>query len=127
MIYLPILILVIIYIIVLIKNKKAVNALPYLLMTIITPIYNFLDEKIFVKIFGCGCVPISQTNMFNIDFNANDLRRVVYIVMALLITILAIYMSRKFEKKSTRIIYISTVLILNIILALIICNMFIWM
>lgn len=64
----------IIWIILLIRNRKTLLSLPYLLMIFITPIYNILDQKIFVDIFGCGCVPYTQTNMFNIDFNANDLR-----------------------------------------------------
>lgn len=68
------LLVLVIWIIAYIKNKKAILALPYLFMSFITPLYNILDSKVFVEVFECGCVLIAQTNMFNIDFNANNLR-----------------------------------------------------
>lgn len=67
-------IVLIVWIIFYLKNKNTILTLPYLLMIFITPIYNILDQTIFVEIFGCGCVPTAKTNIFNIDFNANDLR-----------------------------------------------------
>ena len=78
-----------------------------------TQIYNILDEKIFVKIFGCGCVPAVQTNMFNIDFNANDLRLIVYNILAVAITILSLFLSQKFESKKLKIIYVGIKIIKN--------------
>ena len=84
------LIILVIWIIVYIFNRKIIVSLPYLLMIFITPIYNILDTNIFVEIFGCGCVPSVQTNMFNIDFNANDLRFVVYNIITVIAVILGI-------------------------------------
>ena len=78
-------------------------------MLIITPIYNILDNIIFVEVFGCGCVPIAQTNMFNIDFNANDLRRLVYGVIALAMFILGIILSKNIESKKKKATYIITI------------------
>ena len=98
------------------KNKKVILTLPYLLMIFVTPIYNILDQKIFVKIFGCGCVPIAQTNMFNIDFNANDLRLIVYNILAVAITIWSIFLSKKIENKKLKIIYVLTILVVNLLL-----------
>ena len=94
-------IILVIWIIVYIKNKKAILALPYLLMSFITPLYNILDSKIFVEVFGCGCVPIVQTNMFNIDFNANDLRIVIYSIITILMLILGIKLSKKLLGKNS--------------------------
>lgn len=119
-------IILVIWIIVYIKNKKAILALPYLLMSFITPLYNILDSKIFVEVFGCSCVPIAQTNMFNIDFNANNLRRVVYTIISILIVILGIKLSKKYNSKNAKIIYNATVIIFNIVLAAIICKMYMW-
>lgn len=109
-----------------IKNKKSIRALPYLLMLFITPIYNILDGNVFVDIFGCGCVPITQTNMLNIDFNANNLRFVVYNVIAILISVLGFALSKKFENRKNKIIYVATVIIFNLILALQICRLYMW-
>ena len=109
-----------------IKNKNAIKALPYLLMIFITPFYNFLDQNVFVEIFGCGCVPSVQTNMFNIDFNANDLRRLVYSVLAIAVIILGIFLSKKIEIKKKKAVYIITIAVFNILLALKICQMYMW-
>ena len=74
------------------KIKKLLLSLPYLLMIFITPFYNILDRNIFVKIFGCGCVPSTQTNMFNIDFNANDLRMLAYSIITIFAISLCIHL-----------------------------------
>ena len=120
------LIILVIWIVIYIKNKKAILALPYLLMAFITPLYNILDSQIFVEVFGCGCVPTVQTNMFNIDFNANDLRFVLYNVIAVLMLFLGIKLSKEFNSKKIRIIYNITIIILNIFLAAIICKRYMW-
>lgn len=120
------LIILVIWIVVYIKNKKAILALPYLLMSFITPFYNILDQKVFVEIFGCGCVPSAQTNMFNIDFNANDLRFVVYNVLAILIFTLGILLSKKLDNKKSKVIYIISILVLNLLLAYKICQLYMW-
>ncbi len=120
------LVILVVWIIVYVKNKKAILALPYLLIPFITPIYNILDQKIFVEIFGCGCVPIAQTNMFNIDFNANDLRRVVYIILSFAMLILGIKLSKKFVSKKTKIIYNIGIIIFNIVLTYFICMRYMW-
>lgn len=118
--------LLVVWIILYIKDKKAIKVLPYLLMPFITPVYNFLDQKLFVKIFGCGCVPIAQTNMLNINFNANNLRRVVYSVITIAVFILGIFLSKNIENKKNKNIYLITIVVFNSLLALNICQMYMW-
>ena len=120
------LIILVVWIVIYLKNKKVILSLPYLLMIFLTPIYNILDQKIFVKIFACGSVPSAQTNMFNIDFNANDLRLIVYNLLAVSITILGLFLSKKIESKKLKIIYVLTILVLNILLAYKICQLYMW-
>lgn len=120
------LIILVLWIIIYLKNKKVILSLPYLLMIFFTPIYNILDQKIFVEIFGCGCVPYTQTNMFNIDFNANDLRLLVYNILAVAITVLGLFLSKKIESKKIKIIYILTILVFNILLAFKISQLYMW-
>ena len=119
-----VLIILIVWIVAYLKNKRSILSLPYFLMIFITPIYNILDQKFFVEIFGCGCVPYTQTNMFNIDFNANDLRQLVYNILAIVITILGIFLLKKIESKKTKVIYITTVFIFNFLLAYKICQLY---
>lgn len=119
-------IILVAWIIIYLKNKKVILLLPYMFMLFITPVYNILDQEIFVKIFGCGCVPSVQTNMFNISFNANDLRSVVYNVIAVSMLILGIFLSRKLKNKKQKIVYIITILLFNILLALKICQLYMW-
>ena len=120
------LIILVLWIIIYLKNKKVILSLPYLLMIFFTPIYNILDQKIFVEILGCGCVPYTQTNMFNIDFNANDLRLLVYNILAVAITVLGLFLSKKIESKKIKIIYILTILVFNILLAFKISQLYMW-
>ena len=121
-----VLIILIVWIVAYLKNKRSILSLPYFLMIFITPIYNILDQKFFVEIFGCGCVPYTQTNMFNIDFNANDLRQLVYNILAIVITILGIFLLKKIESKKAKVIYITTVFIFNFLLAYKICQLYMW-
>jgi len=64
--------------------------------------------------------------MFNIDFNANDLRLIVYNLLAVSITILGLFLSKKIESKKLKIIYVLTILVLNILLAYKICQLYMW-
>lgn len=120
------LVILVVWIIAYVKNRKAIVALPYLLIPAITPIYNILDQKIFVEFFGCGCVPSAQTNMFNIDFNANDLRRVVYILMSFAMLVLGIKLSKKITSKKVKIVYNISIIIFNIVLTYFICMRYMW-
>jgi len=121
-----IILMLIIWIIIYLKKKKIIISLPYLFIIFITPFYNFLDQKIFVKVFGCGCVPIAQTNMLNIDFNANDLRRLIYFVISIMMIILGIKLSKLINKKLYKIIYITTIIVLNLLIMFYICKTYMW-
>lgn len=64
-------------------KKKLVAAVPFITIPILIPIYCIFDSLILADIFGCGCVPSTQTNMLNIPFNANDLRLTVFSVLTI--------------------------------------------
>lgn len=124
----PIIILAILglFIIKFLEKEKFIVSLPYLLMIIITPIYAVLDHTVFVKVFGCGCVPSAQTNMFNIPFNANDLRSVVYIAITVISLILGIFLSKKLDSKKSKALYFITILAFNILLTYEVCQVSMW-
>ena len=107
-------------------KKKIVAVLPFIIMPIFIPIYTILDSKIFVDIFGCGCVPSVQTNMLNIPFNANDLRQTVFSVMTVALVIWSIILSKGFKIKITRILYCVAVTLLNVALTIWLVKAFMW-
>ena len=108
-------------------KKKIIMTLPYLYLLFITPLYNVLDRYVFVDVFGCGCVPSTQTNMLNIPFNANDLRALIYFSSAILMTIMGVLNSKSFKNGNLRILYIFTIIIFNFIVAYTIIELYKWM
>ena len=96
------------------KNNKIILSLPYLLIIFILPFYTFLDQHVFLQIFGCGCVPIDQTNMLNIPFNSNDLRLVIFSILIAVCTILGTILSKRINNKLLKVIYILLILVINV-------------
>ena len=97
-------------------KTKIINAMPFLIMLIITPFYNRLDKILLVDVFGCGCVPIAQTNMLNIPFNANDLRLTVYLLLTAGMFVWSFLRARHFQKKAAKIIYCGAGIVWNMLL-----------
>ena len=107
-------------------KKKIKAVIPFITMPIMIPIYCFLDSLVLVEIFGCGCVPSTQTNMLNIPFNANDLRLTVFSVLTIGMTILGVAISKSFQRKSTKALYMIAVVLLNVILTMWVVKAFMW-
>lgn len=107
-------------------KKKIKAAIPFITMPIMIPIYCVLDSLVLVDIFGCGCVPSTQTNMLNIPFNANDLRVTVFSVLTIGMTILGVAISKSFQRKSTKALYRIAVVLLNVILIMWVVKAFMW-
>lgn len=107
-------------------KKVLKNLVPFIFILIFTPIYSILDSLFFVEIFGCGCVPIAQTNMLNIPFNANNLRRLVYSVLTIAMVILAVKFSKSFSSKYIRILYCVAVFLVNAAVSLWVCSIMMW-
>lgn len=107
-------------------KKKIIAALPFVAMPIFIPIYSILDSLVFVDIFGCGCVPSTQTNMLNIPFNANDLRLLVFWVLTIGLSVWSIVIARTFKRKVAKIAYCIAAILLNSILAMWVVETFMW-
>ena len=71
--------------------KKLLILLPFFIIPIILPLYLFLDSNLFVKVFGCGCTTD--------HFNANDLRLLVFAVLATIAIFFGGFISRRFSNK----------------------------
>ena len=107
-------------------KKKIVLVLPFVIIPIFIPIYSILDSLILIDIFGCGCVPSTQTNMLNIQFNANDLRQTVFSVITVALVIWSIILSKGFKSKIVRLLYCVAVTLLNVALAIWVVKTFMW-
>lgn len=107
-------------------KTKIINAMPFLIMLLITPFYNILDKLLLVEVFGCGCVPIAQTNMLNIPFNANNLRRTVYLLLTIGMFVWSILRAWHFQRNGAKVIYCGAVLVWNLFLTGWIVKAFMW-
>lgn len=79
-----------------------------------------------MDIFGCGCVPSTQTNMLNIPFNANELRLLVFWVLTIGLTVWSIVIARTIKRKVAKVSYCIAVILLNAILAMWVVETFMW-
>lgn len=107
-------------------KKKIMTIMPIIIMPIFIPIYIILDKLILVDVFGCGCVPSTQTNMLNIPFNANDLRVTVFSILTIILAIWSMVIAKSIKRKIVKILYCFTVILLDVILALWSVNAFMW-
>lgn len=107
-------------------KKKIIPILPFIIIPIFLPVYRILDSLFLVDIFGCGCVPSTQTNMLGIPFNANDLRVTVFTILALLLSLWGFRSSKIFHKKAVKIVYCATVLLANICFAIWAAKAYMW-
>jgi len=119
--YIGSILIIIVLLIFFLLNKKAIMLLPCFAMIIITPIYNMLDKKYFVKLLG---TPASTPWVYN-SFSANTLRWTVYDFLVVIMFIIAIYLSKKIKNERNRKVYLAAVLFLNIVLEYVICKQ--WM
>lgn len=107
-------------------KKKIIALLPFFIMPVVIPIYMVLDNLILVEIFGCGCVPSTQTNMLNIPFNANDLRLTVFSLLTIVLSVWSIVISKRFKRKMMKILYTVAVILLNVLLSMWTVKAFMW-
>lgn len=107
-------------------KKKILAVLPFAIMPVWIPIYNILDSVLFVDIFGCGCVPDTQTNMLNIAFNANDLRLTVFLLLGIGMSVWSAYIAKSFRNKAAKILYCAASTVFNLLLAMWVAKTFMW-
>lgn len=107
-------------------KKKITTVLPFVIIPILIPIYCFLDSLIFVDIFGCGCVPSSQTNMLNIPFNANDLRLFIFSLLTVGLSVWSFVIARTFKRKKAKTMYCLATILLNTAMTMWVVKTFMW-
>ena len=107
-------------------KKKWVAVLPFITMPVFVLPYQILDSLVLVDIFGCGCVPSTQTNMLNIPYNANDLRLTVFAALAVGLSVWSIFIARKFKRTIAKWLYCAAAALLNILLAMWVVKTFMW-
>lgn len=107
-------------------KKKFIAILPFVIMPVWIPVYKIIDSLILVDVFGCGCVPETQTNMLNIAFNANDLRFTVFSILAVALSVWSVCIAKNFQKKVVKILYCAAAIALNLLLAMWVVKTFMW-
>ena len=107
-------------------KKKLSAIVPFVSLPLFLPIYIILDNLILVDLFGCGCVPSTQSNIFNISFNANDLRFTVFSTLTIIMFMWSLHISKRFDRNIAKLLYCSAVLTVNIALTLWVVKTFMW-
>ena len=64
--------------------------------------------------------------MFNIPFNANDLRILVYSILNIICIIMGIILSKKINNKILKVIYVLSILVVNILFSLLVNYLSSW-
>ena len=90
-------------------KKKIMTIMPIIIMPIFIPIYIILDKLILVDVFGCGCVPSTQTN-----------------ILTIILAIWSMVIAKSIKRKIVKVLYCFTVILLDVILTLWIVNAFMW-
>lgn len=107
-------------------KKKIAVLLPFIILPLCLPIYNIFDSLVLVDIFGCGCVPSTQTNMLNIPFNANDLRLTVFSALTIGLFVWSFFIAKTFNKKVSKVLYCLAAALVNVILTVWVVKAFMW-
>lgn len=107
-------------------KKIIVAALPFVVIPIFLPVYRILDSLFLVDVFGCGCVPSTQSNMLGIPFNANDLRVVVFSALAIALSVWSLRIAKGFQRKSVKILYCCAVTAANVAFAIWAAKAYMW-
>ena len=107
-------------------KNRIVLILPFIIIPVFIPIYAILDNLFLVDIFGCGCVPSVQTNMFHIPYNANDLRSTVFYMLTVILCIYGFRLAKYLKNKIIKVIYRAAVIIFNFLLSTWFVNAFMW-
>lgn len=92
-----------------IKKDKIVLSLPLTLNLFFISYYNFIDTILLRRAMAI--------NPFGGRYNYNYTRPIISFIMVLIMFFLSIYLSKKIESKKTKIVYITTIFLFNIILA----------
>jgi len=80
--------------------------------------YLFINKNLLVNWFGCGCPKIDENGiMLTNQFNANDFSKIFWLFIALVLIILSILISLKFQDKKRRVLYTFFSVIVSILLS----------
>ena len=82
----------------------------YLLPIPLYFLFYFAKATFLVDIFGCGClkyrIPPDNVNMLGNQFNANDVTPLFWLLVALVLVIISIIISRRIEDRKKKIFYL---------------------
>jgi hypothetical protein len=108
--------------------KSLFLTLPLFLFAVLLIPYGWFNQKFVVEWFGCGCPETDALgNIIEPAFNANDFTALFWTVVALCVTTMAFFLSKKqLERWWGRVVYILAVLLASLLLAQALCKMMMW-
>ena len=101
---------------------------PFLLFFILVIPYGYINSRLIVKLFGCGCPKIDDAgNVIENYFNANTFTAYFWTFIAISVCTLSVYLAFRFIKnKYMRLAYIIAVLVLSLLLSSALTSAMMW-
>lgn len=106
-------------------KKRGKKSFFYLYHIITFGLLKWINSEILLPIFGCGCVPITQTNKLNIPMNTNHVTGLYFLISNGILFYKAYQYSKNMSKKEQNLFLISFVL-LNLLVSYFIIKALQW-
>ena len=110
-------------------NDKIIFLTPLLSFLVLFIPYSWVNQQFLVKWFGCGCPKIDKFgNMISDYFNANDVTKLFWSVIALCSTVAAFFLSKKISKEKwwLRVLYVVGIFVVSLFVARRFTQMMMW-
>lgn len=101
-------------------KEASILVSPVLLFPILNGPYMAFNSAYVVQWFGCGCPKIDEFgNIIENDFNANDFTAIFWLTIAVIVTVISVFLSKRIPKNKLwlKLIYIAGMLIFSLLIA----------
>ena len=99
--------------------KKWYLLLPLTVFPVLFIPYSYLNSRVLVKKFGCGCPKIDDAgNIIENSFNANDFTLIFWNVIALGVVAASLFLMKKLPKIWMRVVYVLLMVAVSVWIAL---------
>ena len=101
------------------NNTKTalILVIPILLFFVLVVPYKYANQEIIVDWLGCGCPQIDEMgNLIENNFNANDFTRLFWNVIAVIATVISVFLSKIIPNRVfiLRVIYVLSVFVVSL-------------
>ena len=88
--------------------------------------YQLLNQKVLVKVFGCGCPVMTETGIRERGLNANGITIIFWYAVSFIVLIISIVSLKRIEKIPAKIGYLLSILAACLVLSVIFISHMKW-